>query len=687
MRAAITAAMAALLVAASLFALARAEAAFGPSGPQQRISFMGPNDSVGYFGQAPSVAYNSSANEYLVVWFGDDNTAPLVDNEFEIFGQRLSSSGTPLGERIRISAQGADGDPDSEAHLPSVAYNAVANEYLVVWQGEVGTTSEFEIWGRRVSAAGQRLGGSDDLRISHMGPDGDSDYTAFDSNVTADPATGEYLVVWTGDDNTTPLVDNEYEIFGQRLNSAGQETGPDDFRISEQGADGNAFSQAFFPNATYNSKTGQFLVVWHGDIGTGASDEFEIWAQRLDAAGNEVGGSDFQVSDMGPDGNADYDAFTAKVAVDPTTGEYFVVWQGDDNTAPLVNDEYEIFGQRLTSAGAQVGADFRISEQGADGNPESEVARQPSIAFDSSSGEYLVAWAGEIGTSNSFEIWAQRLSATGAELGGSDFQISDMGPAGNASYNAERPSVAANPGPGEFLVLWSGDDDVNDELEIYGRWLGVLAPTLSSTDPAGPANENNPRVKGSVDPSARVDIFTNSRCLGAPAVNNAPGSALNGSGIAVPVADNTLTELSSTASEGTRTSRCSNSIFYTEATPPSPPPPPVPPPPRTDAAPVVSGFAVSPRRIRVGGRTTFRFRLSERATTRIVVERVLPGRKKRVKRAATLTFRNRPAGQNRIAYRARRLPSGSYRATIVATDAAGQRSTPRRAAFRLVRRR
>jgi hypothetical protein len=83
----------------------------------------------------------------------------------------------------------------------------------------------------------------------------------------------------------------------------------------------------------------------------------------------------------------------------------------------------------------------------------------------------------------------------------------------------------------------------------------------------------------------------------------------------------------------------------------------------------------------------FRFRLSERATTRIVVERTRVGRNKRVKRAASLTFSNRPAGQNRILFRTRRLSPGTYRVTIVATDAARQRSAPRRASFAIVRRR
>ena len=35
------------------------------------------------------MAYNSTANEYLVVWSGDDYTGPLVNDESEVFAQRV----------------------------------------------------------------------------------------------------------------------------------------------------------------------------------------------------------------------------------------------------------------------------------------------------------------------------------------------------------------------------------------------------------------------------------------------------------------------------------------------------------------------------------------------------------------------------------------------------------------------
>ena len=35
------------------------------------------------------MAFGRRVGDYLVVWSGDDDTPPLVNNEFEIFGQRL----------------------------------------------------------------------------------------------------------------------------------------------------------------------------------------------------------------------------------------------------------------------------------------------------------------------------------------------------------------------------------------------------------------------------------------------------------------------------------------------------------------------------------------------------------------------------------------------------------------------
>jgi hypothetical protein len=49
-----------------------------------RISFTGSDGDTAFGATDPAVAYNGRANEYLVVWTGDDigPFSSLVDNEF-----------------------------------------------------------------------------------------------------------------------------------------------------------------------------------------------------------------------------------------------------------------------------------------------------------------------------------------------------------------------------------------------------------------------------------------------------------------------------------------------------------------------------------------------------------------------------------------------------------------------------
>ena len=628
----------ALLTVAFALAPASAGAAFGPLGEDLRLSFMGPDGKASFGAESPSVAYNPAANEYLVVWKGDDNIVPLVDDEYEIFGQRLSGSGAPLGGRIRISEQGADGNPASYTEEPSVAYHPAADEYLVAWKGEIGTSEEFEIWAQRLSAAGAEVG-VDDFQISDMGPDSNASYDAVAPSIVANPTAPEYLVVWEGDDNTLPLVDGEFEIFGQRVSAAGTEVGTDDFRISEQGTDGNPASVASEPSVAYHSAANEYLVAWKGEIGT--SEEFEIWAQRLSAAGAEVGGSDFQISDMGPPSNPNYDAGDPRVAANPTANEYLVVWWGGDDTPPL----FDNFGQRLTAAGAQTGTDdFRISKHGARPNLGSGVY-DPSVAHDPVANEYLVAWTGEIGSSGEYEIQAQRLSAKGAEVGGSDFQISDMGPDSDKDFDAHLPSVAANPTLGEYLVVWVGDDIVDGEFEIFGRRLGVLsAPPAAGGGPVGPRG-------------------------GGPGSSSGPGTG----DVTAPSFVGSARAIPRTFAAG---------------------------PARRTARAVPGGR----RKLKRG--TTFRYALSEAARVAFAIERKHQGRRvgsrcskrtranrggRRCMRYARIgAFRQRAnAGRNRKRFSGRiarrRLSPGRYRATLVATDVAGNASKPKRVAFRVVK--
>ena len=467
----------------------------------------------------------------------------------EVDGAALARAAYPVtidpeigANDFRISDMGPDGDVAFSALGASVAYNPTADEYLVVWRGEDMGDQEWEVFGQRIEGSTGTEVGENDFRISDMGPDGDGAFGASSASVAYNPSADEYLVVWRGDDDTGSLVDNELEIFGQRLDgSTGTEVGANDFRISDMGPDGDPSFDAEWTSVAYNPSADEYLVVWFGsdDTGTLVDNEREIFGQRLDGStGAEVGLNDFRISDMGPAG-VGFSAVNPSVAYNPTANEYLVVWRGLDT--PVLRD-FEIFGQRLDgSTAAEVGLnDFRISDMGPDGstsygaatpsvayNPsadeylvvwfggeadtrafeeldifgqrldgstaaevgandfrisdEEDGARELSVAYNLTANEYLVVWGGTALASRKLEIFGQRIDgSTGAEVGPNDFRISDM-----AGF-ALAPSVAYNPSADEFLVVWDGVDDTgsleNGEVEIFGQRI-VTPPILSTPGP------------------------------------------------------------------------------------------------------------------------------------------------------------------------------------------------------------
>ena len=460
-----------------------------------------------------------------------------------------------LGPQRRLSVTGPDGDPSYDAIWPDAAHNTSANEYLVVWTADTGAAREDEVWGRLVSGSGEWSGAA--FRISDMGPEGNPAYTAWEPRVTYNPTADEYLVVWFGDDDAGSLADNEFEVYAQRVSAAGAEVGANDVRISSMGPDGNAAYDAWNPRVAYNGDADEYMVTWEGDDNSGGlvDNEFEIFAQRLSPTLAERGTDDQRISDMGPDGNAAYDALRPDIAYNPLTTEYLVAWQGDDDTAPLVDNETEIFVQRLSATGAELGTnDQRVSDMGADGNPAAD-ALTPSIAVNRGSGDYLVTWSGDDATgwhgrrrerdlrpaadrraaprsgpttsasrtwaptaprpttptpppspgtraadqylvtwsgtddapglaASELEVHAQRLLADGSAFGPNDIRVSTMGPDGDPTFGVGRAGLASGTGSLTFLATWDASDStgalVSGENEIHTRLLAI-DPTAPST--------------------------------------------------------------------------------------------------------------------------------------------------------------------------------------------------------------
>lgn len=464
--------------------------AVGPEvgGNDVRISAAGGVGDASYGAFFASAAVNPDAGEVLVCWEGEDDVE-LAPQEREIFCQRLdAASGAEIGGDFRVSDMGGLGNDVYDARDPFVVYNGVDELYLVIWSGSDDApplvAGELEIFGQLLAGTDAAEVGANDFRVSDMGPDGDAGNRAIYGVAAYNTTDGEYLVCWEGVDGAPAT--SESEIYCQRLDgTTGAELGLNDRRVSDMGPDGSFSYAAQEPALAWASGPNEYLVVWWGDDDTPplVENEEEIFAQRLaGATGAEAGANDFRVSDMGPNGSTLYDAAHPTIDYTPNANEYLVCWQGDDDTGVLVDEEDEIFCQRLAAAGgAEVGAnDFRVSAMGPDGDSTYDATR-PSVAYSAAADRYWVAWYADddVGgvVDGELELFGQGLEgSSGAEVGADDFRLSDAGPDGDIFFHALSPVVVATPaGSGAFLVAWHGTDDVGgvtpSEHEVYVQRL------------------------------------------------------------------------------------------------------------------------------------------------------------------------------------------------------------------------
>jgi len=325
-----------------------------PVGADFRIS--GPNATEDDL--RPAVVWNGAADQYLVVW-QDQRNSPA--HHGDIYGRRVSATGAVAGMDFPISSPGAT------AEWPAAAWNGTANQYLVVWQDDRDEATHVgDIYGRRLSATGAVVGA--DFPISSPAAGGKV-LPAVAWNGTAN----QYLVVWQDErDETTRGSD----IYGRRVSAQGAVVGPER-RISGPAAKGNDW----WPAVAWNGAANQYLVVW-GDE-RDSSRGFDVRGRLVSADGTAVR-ADFRIS-----GRAATASDESPVVVwNETANEYLVVWMDGRDDAHRADRGCDIYGRRVSAAGAPAGAEFRISGPGA---TTDDVL--PAMAWDRAANRYLVVWS------------------------------------------------------------------------------------------------------------------------------------------------------------------------------------------------------------------------------------------------------------------------------------------------------
>jgi hypothetical protein len=164
---------------------------------------------------SPQVVYNSDKNEYLVVFQTSTSSGDAQARINEIFAQLVDA--TKLGEiepkNFRISNTVGAGN---RASSPALTYDGVDKEYLVIWRS-IRANNPFEIFGQRLSPSGSEI--NVDFQISNIAAAG-KDRSVNNAALTHNSTAGHYLVVWQGNPLSGPAGARVNEIFGQQLSYA-----------------------------------------------------------------------------------------------------------------------------------------------------------------------------------------------------------------------------------------------------------------------------------------------------------------------------------------------------------------------------------------------------------------------------------------------------------------------------------
>lgn len=426
----------------------------------------------------PSLAYNSVSRSYLVVWSAV-KTRGAADDEYEIFGRIINDGGQPVGAEFQISDQGPAGDLSFDATDVAVVANPAADgEFLVVWRGDTPASTEldheYEIYGRRISAAGAPIGAP--FRITTFGPDNEPTYDTDRPFLAANTNRGDYMLVYPA---TTIVGDRE--LYGQRIAADGSLIGGES-QLTDMGPEGDSNYKAYQGAMAFNPDSDEYLVVFPGvDLVLG---ETEIYGQRLDADGVEVGLNDFRISDMGTYGSPRFHAFVPDVAYSTFSREYMVIWQGDDT----FDGDRDMFAQRLAANGAAIGADDqRLSYHGigpnGDYNSSNYTAGSASIAYSAPNDLFTMVWNSDDGVDVN----------TGTD-------------------------IISTPDP--FFGL------VEDEYETFGRQFGIF-PTLRTIDTVPPSSGGTLDEIEGVDEAITGLTITFSKPMANPAGDSEPGDVTN----------------------------------------------------------------------------------------------------------------------------------------------------------------
>ena len=376
------------------------------------------NDDSGFPSQiAPSIAASGNG-DFVIAWTDERNES---ETDYDIYAQRFSSAGTPLGSNFRVN----DDSGETLQRSVTVAMSGSGN-FIVVWEDR--RNGNADIYAQRYAGDGSATD------VNFLVND-DQTTTSQDNPVIAADQTGNFVITWND------LRDGNFKIYAQRFLYDATAVGGN-FKVSEDVVSGRQWYSSVAMN-----DSGAFVVTWQDE-----RQSNDIYAQRYSSDGLTTG-VNFQVNDD----NTTTSARSPAVSID-SSGNYNICWYAAEGS------NFNLYAQRFATDGSAVGSNFEVNDDVGEG-----WQLQPHTATNSS-GDLVIVWDD---TRNLYsDIYAQRIAGDGT-LSGSNFRINND--TGSSHQLSPVNTVDEN---GNFVIAWN--DHRGGLTDIYARRFNNAGSALGS---------------------------------------------------------------------------------------------------------------------------------------------------------------------------------------------------------------
>lgn len=336
-----------------------------------------------------------------------------------------------VGQYIDISSA-----VNSEA--PAIAFNSNASyqNYLVVYEYDTsGAGTNWDIYGQRISADGQKIGSAFPIMTGA--------YSEKNPRLAYNSTDNEYLVVAEYDSDGAGL----YQVVRQRVSADGALIG------SETTLASSATAQRF-PDIAYNSQANNYLVAFQADF---TGDGFDDFLQLIVNSSGEF--------EEGHYNNGSVHFRRPRVEYNPTANEYLAAVEYTDSASSY---SY-VAGMRIASDGSPINSLFCVYCS------SSYKSTYPDVVYNGNNNEYVVTWQYDYnGTGSSYAAALRKVFSDGTI--GSQIQYYTL--TGGGSFL--RPGIIYLSALNEYLVSYTSQSTAN-EYNVVASRLSQGALTLVTT--------------------------------------------------------------------------------------------------------------------------------------------------------------------------------------------------------------